>query len=178
MKAVFLSKKFILSTLLITTSYILLVTYLMNFAFTKDTLLGDYPISYKWSIMVALLEGLSTSMTHFALVLLILTALLTGINLTLVTLRLSAMRGAGKLHVMVGGSSLIAIVTSGCALCGLPILGLLGLSGSLIYLPFHGTELSVIAVVLLLITLYFMLLSYPTEQVCKIINKSHSSVRN
>jgi hypothetical protein len=125
--------------------------------------------------MTALLQGLGTSMTKFALVLLILTAVLTGINLTLVTLRLSALRSGGKLHIMVGGSSVIAIVTSGCAMCGLPILGLLGLSGSLIYLPFQGTELSVISVILLLITLYFMLMSYPTEQVCKIINPNYST---
>ena len=175
MKTIFRSRKFIIPALLITIAYILLVTYLMNFQLTKDTLLGNYPVSYKWNILVALLEGLGTSMTKFALVLLILTALLTGINLTLVTLRLLVLRGGGKLHLMVGGSSLIAIVTSGCAMCGLPVLGLLGLSGSLIYLPFQGTELSVIAVVLLLITLYFMLVSYPAEQVCKIINKKYET---
>lgn len=112
-------------------------------------------------------------MTKFSLFLLILAALLTGINLTLVTLRLRAMRGDGKLHIMVGGSSLLAIVGSGCAMCGLAVLALLGLSGSLIYLPFHGTEISVVAVILLLMTLYFLMLSYPTKQVCKIINKSY-----
>jgi hypothetical protein len=173
MKEILKSKKFIIPSVVIAIAYILLVTYLMNFRLTKDTLLGDYPLSYKWNIMVALLQGLGTSMTKVALVLLILTAILTGVNFTLVKLRLSALRKGGKLHFMVGGSSFIAIVTSGCAMCGLPILGLLGLSGSLIYLPFQGTELSVIAVILLLITLYFMLVSYPTEQVCKIINKPY-----
>lgn len=167
------SRKFIIPAVLITIGYILLVTYLMNFRLTKDTVLGDYPLSYKWSILVALLQGLGTSMTKVALVLLILMAILTGVNLTLVTLRLSALRKGGRLHFMVGGSSLIAVVTSGCAMCGLPILGLLGLSGSLVYLPFQGTELSVVAAVLLLITLYFMVVSYPTQQVCKIINKSY-----
>ena len=175
MTAIFRSKKFIIPALLITICYILLVTYLMNFQLTKDTLFGDYPMSYKWEIAIALVQGLGTSMTKFALVLLILTAILTGVNLTLVTLRLSAMRKGGRLHLMVGGSSLIAIVTTGCAMCGLPVLGLLGLSGSLMYLPFHGTELSIVSVILLLITLYFMLLSYPTAQVCKIINKPYET---
>jgi len=90
----------------------------------------------------------------------------------LVYLRLKAMRGNGKLNIMVGGSSMLAIVGSGCAACGLPILALLGLSGSLVYLPGHGTELSVIAVLLLLTTFYYMIKSYPTEQVCKLINKA------
>lgn len=172
MRDIIRSKQFIIPTLIIIVVYILLVTYLMNFAFTKDTILGNYPISYKWNILVGLLQGLATSMTTFALVLLLLTAVLTGTNLTLVALRLKAMRSDGKLHVMVGGSSVLAVLGSGCAACGLPILALLGLSGSLIYLPWHGTELSVLAVLLLLITLYFMLLSYPTAAVCKLINKT------
>lgn len=172
MVAIFRSKKFIIPVLLVTMGYILLVTYLMNFQLAKDTLIGDYPISYKWNISIALFQGLGTSMTMFSLTLLILAALLTGINLTLVALRLAAMRSGGKLHFMVGGSSLLAIVGSGCAACGLPILGLFGLTGSFLYLPFHGTEFSIAAVALLFITLYFMIATYPTAQVCKIINKT------
>lgn len=175
MKEIFSSRKFIIPALIISVVYVLLVTYMMNFQLTKDTVFGSYPISYKWNLLLALLEGLGTSMTKFSLLLLILAALLTGINLTLVYLRLKAMRSDGKLHLMVGGSSVLAIVGSGCAACGLPILALLGLSGSLIYLPWHGTELSVIAVLLLIITFYFMLLSYPTAQVCQLITKRHET---
>lgn len=171
MVVIFRSRKFIIPALLIAIGYILLVTYLMNFQLAKDTLFGGYPISYKWNITAALIQGLGTSMTTFSLTLLILAALLTGINLTLVALRISAIRNGGKLHFMAGGSSLFAIVGSGCAACGLPILGLFGLTGSFLYLPFHGTEFSIIAVALLLITLYFMIATYPTQQVCKIINK-------
>ena len=109
-------------------------------------------------------------MTRFSLVLLFLTAILTGINITLLALRLLVCAAGGKLRVMVGGSSLLAIVSSGCVACGLPVLSLLGLSGSIIYLPFQGDEISVAAVLLLCMTLYFMIASYPTEQVCKIIN--------
>ena len=173
MLEIFRSRKFIIPALFVTMSYILLVTYLMNFQFSKDTLFGDYPISYKWNIVIALVQGLGTSMTTFSLSLLIIASLLTGINLTLVVLRLSAMRSGGKLHCIVGGSSLLAIAGSGCAACGLPILGLFGLTGSFLYLPFHGTEFSIIAVMLLLTTLYFMIATYPTKQVCKIINKSY-----
>ncbi len=175
MKEILRSKTFFIPAITISIAYVLLVTYLINFQLAKDTLLGNYPISYKWQLLLALLEGLGTSMTKFSLVLLILAGLLTGINLTLIYLRLKALRSGGKLHVMVGGSSLLAIVSSGCAACGLPILALLGLSGSLIYLPYHGTELSVVAVLLLLITLYFMVITYPTDQVCKLINKSYES---
>jgi hypothetical protein len=172
MQEILRSKHFLIPAIAIAVLYILLVTYLMNWSLFKDTLLGAYSVIYKWRILTGLLQGLVTSITPFVQILLILTALLTGINLTLVYLRLKAMRGNGKLNIMVGGSSMLAIVGSGCAACGLPILALLGLSGSLVYLPGHGTELSVIAVLLLLTTFYYMIKSYPTEQVCKLINKA------
>ncbi|MBI3232049.1 MAG: hypothetical protein HYZ51_03150 [Candidatus Doudnabacteria bacterium] len=175
MKDILLSKKVLLASILIAVIYIILAVYLMNFSLVKDTIFGDFPLSYKFRLLIALLGGMRTAMTKFSLFLLVLTAVLTGINLTLLALRLSVMRGNGKLHVMVGGSSILAIVSSGCAVCGLPILALLGLSGSIIYLPFHGTEISVVAVMLLLMTLYLMIISYPTEQVCKIINKFYET---
>lgn len=171
MREILRSKYFLIPAIAIAVLYILLVTYLMNWSLVQDTMLGAYSVIYKWRILTGLLQGLTTSMTSFALLLLLLTAALTGINLTLVYLRLKAMRSSGKFHVMVGGGSLLAIVSSGCAMCGLPILALLGLSGTLIYLPWRGVEISVVAVMLLLITLYSMLRSYPTEQVCKLINK-------
>jgi len=167
MKDILLSKKVLFVSLSIAATYIVLAVYLMNFSLVKDTIFGSFPLSYKFNLLTALLGGMWTAMTKFSLFLLVLTGILTGINLTLLVLRLSVMRGSGKLHIMVGGSSLLAIVSSGCAVCGLPILALLGLSGSIIYLPFQGAEISVVAVILLLMTLYFMIVSYPTEQVCK-----------
>jgi hypothetical protein len=172
MQEIFKSKRFLIPAVAVAVLYIFLVTYLMNWSLVKDTLLGAYSVVYKWRMLTGLLQGLTTSIATFTLLLLLLTAALTGINLTLVFLRLKAMRSNGKLHVMVGGSSLLAIVGSGCAMCGLPILALLGLSGSLIYLPWRGIELSIIAVVLLLTTLFFMIRSYPSEQVCKLISKT------
>ncbi len=169
-----LSKKVLLASLSVAAAYIVLAVYLMNFSLVKDTVFGRFPLLYKFSLLTALLGGMWTAMTRFSLVTLILAGILTGINLTLLTLRLSVMRGNGKLHIMVGGSSVLAIVSSGCAVCGLPILALLGLSGSIITLPFRGAEISAAAVLLLLMTLYFMIVSYPTQQVCRIINKSYS----
>jgi hypothetical protein len=69
---------------------------------------------------------------------------------------------------MVGGSSVLGIVGSGCAACGLPVLALLGLSGSVAYLPFQGTELSIISVVMLSISLYLMVKSNSQSKVCQL----------
>ena len=167
MKNVF-TKGVIISAFIIAIVYIILVVYLMNLRFVEDTLFGNYPLHYKWTIMWALLEGLNTSMTKIALAILILTSLFTGINLTIVTVRLKSIKGNGKLHFMVGGSSIVGIVGSGCAMCGLPILVLLGLSGSLAYLPFQGQEISVVGLILLLIAFYSLVTSYSKELACNI----------
>ena len=159
MRAVF-TKNIIISSLVVAVVYLIIVTYLMNYSFVIAVISGNSPISYKGSILVALLRGLGTSMTHFSLGMLILVALLTGANLTLLVQKLKLLRSSGKLHFLVGGSSIIGIVGSGCAVCGLPVLALLGLGGSLAYLPFHGTEISVIAAMLLAGSLYLMARSY------------------
>lgn len=161
------TKKVIISSLIIGVIYTLFTVYAMNGVLVKDTLLGDFPLDYKFNIMIALLAGMWTAMTGAGLLILIATAFLTGINLTLVFKRFVRLGSGGKLHLVIGGSSLLGIVGSGCAACGLPILALLGLSGSVVYLPFRGTELSIISVILLSVSLYLMVRSNQSK-VCKV----------
>lgn len=155
MTAIF-TKKVIICSLLISAGYLILVTYLMNYRFVIDTVSGSYPIIYKWNILIALLGGLSTNMTTFSLGVLIITAILTGLNLTLLVQRLSSLKNSGKLRLMIGGSSVIGIIGSGCASCGLSLLTLIGLGGSLAFLPFRGTEISIITVVILTYSTYIL----------------------
>lgn len=161
-----ITKKVIFSSLIIAAIYTIFTVYAMNGNFVKDTLLGSFPLDYKFNLMIALLAGMWTAMTGIGLFVLLITALLTGINLTLVFQRLALLRTAGNLHLVVGGSSLLGIVGSGCAACGLPVLALIGLSGSLAYLPFRGTELSIISVILLSTSLYLMVRSRNQSKVC------------
>ena len=65
--------------------------------------------------------------------------------------------GIRNVHIVAGSGSLLGIIGSGCAACGLPIISLLGLTGSIMYLPFHGSELSVISIVLLSLSFYAMI---------------------
>lgn len=141
---------------------------MMNFELVKDTLLGNHTFEYRVNLLVALLGGMWTAMSGFGLFILVLTAFLTGINLTLLAQRISIIKNSGKLKLTVGGGSALALVGSGCASCGLPVLALLGLSGSIIYLPFRGTELSMVAVGLLAISLYFMLKSNSKKIACTV----------
>src|SRR3989344_7692930 len=160
MKELILSKKFIIPTIVIAAGYAAMTTWLMNATLLRMTVLGDYSISYKVKLLIALLGGMWTAMSGLGLTMLIIVALLTGANITLIVQRLMQLRSLGKVSFVAGGSSFLGFVSSGCAACGLPILALFGLSGSVIYLPFMGMELAFISAGLLLLSLYLMLKSY------------------
>lgn len=162
------SKNIIISTLLIAALYVIATIYLMNAGLVKDTLFGVHSFSYGWNLLLALLAGMWTAMSTLSLVLLVIVAILTGANLTLVVQRLQTIRSSGKMSFMVGGSSLLGIVGSGCASCGLPILAFLGLSGAIFYLPFQGLELSVLAIILLSISLYSLIKQNAKQAVCAV----------
>lgn len=162
------SKKIIISTAVIALFYVIATIYLMNINLVRDTVWGTYPLSYKWNLLIALMAGMWTAMSHLSLVFLVMLAVLTGANLTLTVQRLRTLRSTGRIHFAVGGSSLLGIIGSGCASCGLPILALLGLSGSAFYLPFRGLELSVIAIMLLLFSLYIIIKSNKESETCNI----------
>jgi hypothetical protein len=162
------TKKVIFSSLIIAVVYVIFTVLMMNGRLVQETIPGNFPLDYKFNLMIALLAGMWTAMTGAGLFILFITAILTGINLTLVFQRLSLLQSSGKLHIMVGGSSVLGIVGSGCAACGLPVLALLGLSGSVAYLPFQGTELSIISVVMLSISLYLMVKSNSQSKVCQL----------
>lgn len=152
-------KFFVIPTLFLAAVYLILVIYLMNLGLVRDTLFGEHTINYKLNLLVALLGGMWTAMTGVSLMILIATALLTGANMTLIVKRINTLKSAGKLHLVAGGSSLLGIVGSGCAGCGLPVLSLLGITGSLTFLPYRGTEVSIISMLLLITSLYFLLKS-------------------
>lgn len=171
MKEIILKPNFIFPSLIISILYLIATTFLMNGGLVKDTILGVYSLQYKINLLFALLQGMWTAMNGTGLLVLVLTALLTGVNLTLLWQKLRQMKSFENLHFVVGGNSILGIVGSGCAACGLPVLSLFGLSGSVIYLPFHGAELSYLAVVLLSISFFLLLRSFLEQQSCLISAK-------
>ena len=162
------SRKIIVPALMLTTLYVVTAVYLMNVGLVKDTLFGTYSFDYKTEVLGALLIGMWTAMSGLSLFLLITVAWLSGLNLVLAVERFRKIRSSGKMHLAMGGSSLLGIVGSGCASCGLPILALLGLGGAAASLPFRGVELSLIALVLLLISLYVLVKGEGSRAVCAV----------
>lgn len=161
-------KNIVLPTVAIATIYFLATTYLMNSRLAVDTLVGSYPLSYKTTLFAGLVLGMWSVMGTFGLTILLITSLLTGANLALLFQRLATISKVGNVHFVVGGSSLLGIATSGCAACGLPILSLLGLSGSLAFLPLRGLELSYISIFALLGSLYLLIKTNNVNQACEV----------
>lgn len=166
-----LPKSFLISTALIALVYLTSSIYLMNFTLVKNTIIGNYDLAYKLKLLLALLEGMWTAMTRIGLFLLIITSILTGVNITLIGIRIMKMQTLKNVHYIAGGGSLLGVIGSGCAACGLPLISVLGLSGSIVYLPFHGVELSYLSILLLSVSLYFMLKAH------KNINKGKQCAR-
>lgn len=171
------SKKVMIPTFLIAVLYVVATIYLMNADLVKDTIFGSHTLSYKWNLLTALLAGMWTVMSRLSLFLIIVVAVLTGANLTLAIQRLQTIRASGKMRLVVGGSSLLGVIGSSCASCGLPILAFLGLSGAIFYLPFQGLELSVLSILLLSLSLYILLRQRTKQLVCEValLNQYHEN---
>lgn len=151
------SKKNLVCIFGITILYLIVATYLMNLSLLASTIGGNFPLEYKLKISVILLQGMWTSMTPLSIVTLTLTGLLTGINIVFLVIKIKSFGNLRNTHIVVGGSSLLGIVGSGCVSCGLPVIFLLGLSGSVMYLPFQGKELSILALFLLAFSLVILI---------------------
>lgn len=155
--------KFLLIVLPVSFLYILLNVYISNSQVLNQAFLGDYSIFYRTSLVFALIQGLTTALSATSLVFLVFISVLTGLNFALLIKKVN--RGSG-VHLMFGGS-MLGTLGSGCASCGLPLLGVLGMSGSVVYLPFKGLEFSLLAVGLLVVSFYILLKNSRKECVIK-----------
>lgn len=155
--------KFIFSSAFIATTYMFAISMLMNISLVKDTFSGSYSFTYRLNIVIGLIQGMWTSMSGTGLFLLIATAILTGLNISILSERIKTLKSQGNLKFVVGGSSILGVISSGCAACGLPILAILGLGGSLAFLPLRGMELSYISILVLSYSLYLLLKPNPTN---------------
>ncbi len=163
-----ITKKILLSSLIIALLYLLFIVFVMNSSLLGTTLFGNFPLTFKLKLFLALLQGLTTTMTTTNLIFLVINACLTGITISLTFRKIFFLRQMGNIHVVTGGSAILGIVSGGCVSCGLPLLSLLGLSGSLLYLPFKGAELPLISILLLSLSLFFLLRSQKKEDSCEI----------
>lgn len=122
-------------------------------------LFGNVPVTARLRILAEMYPGLGTAYTPEQTLLLVTTAALVGVNLTLVTYhllehRVSLRGGSGGV-----GGVVLGTLGAGCASCGsallVGILSLFGASGVLAALPLDGLEFTLFALVLLVLSIYW-----------------------
>ncbi len=96
------------------------------------------------------------------------TALLVGINLVLIISLTQQTKNSGGMRVSLGGTSIVALVSSGCPSCGITALSLLGPSSSFVGIFLHSLVIQVAVVVILVISVLHSLKLLRTGQACKI----------
>jgi len=166
------NKKLILIALPIAIFYALLTLYIFNFRLLMQTWFGAYSLGYKISLMGVLLEGFKTLFSPLDLILLTLTSLLVGVNTMIAFSTIQRIKKQGNLALSVGGVSIIGLATAGCSTCGLTLFSVFGISSALSFLPFHGIELHLLTVILLLFSLSYMLKQLHEEIYCKLPRRS------
>lgn len=150
-----------------------------NVALVRDTVLGGaLPLDARLTILVEQYPFVGTSYGPLAGLLLVLVALLTGVNVAVAAYHvrehgISLGRGDGD-ALDTGGSGgsggaggagsaigvLLGALGAGCAACGsavlIGLLSLVGGSGLLLWLPFEGVEFTLLALVPLGLSLYWL----------------------
>lgn len=147
--------------------YFAVAIYLLNFSLVQHTIIDTSPLQYKATLLTVLLEGSWSVLSHTDFFLLLTTSMLVGINIALAVAVIKRIQGMGNLRFALGGGTMVGVVSTGCASCGFSAFSLFGASGAVSLLPYHGAELYLLAIVLLLFTMYYNIQKLQKPLVCK-----------
>jgi hypothetical protein len=162
------SIKLLIGTCIIALLYLGLSVLLLNTQLFQSLLIQHVSFLEITSLFFSLFGGLWTSLSLADFLLTITSALFVGLNFMLVIRTLSVVEQKGKMHLSIGGATLISLVATGCASCGLSLLSVLGLSATLSFLPFHGLILHAGALIFLLLSTLYMLRQLHNGIYCKV----------
>ncbi|HEX8965533.1 MAG TPA: hypothetical protein VF820_03830 [Patescibacteria group bacterium] len=163
-----LTLRSLVSVICIALLYILLSGILLNTKLISNIFAADFALIYKVKFLYFLLTQFWQTLVPFDQILLFLNALLTGLNILLIFKTISSLKHKGKVRLSVGGATIVTLITSGCASCGVSVISILGISSTLSFLPFHGMELHILATILLIVSLIYMMRQLYIGRYCKI----------
>lgn len=161
----------VFTTLVVSVGFVLFALWFpmrnfLWFMFTKS----NFETSAKLRILISSLQGIETNYTMFTRVLLILSAIFTGLVVGALLLYLRRRVGLERST----GTSVLGIVVSvigiGCASCGSIILTSLFGIGALSFtaiLPLNGVEFSILGILLLLYSFFSIANKYSNPLACK-----------
>ena len=132
-----------------------LLFYLLNVIISDFSglraIAGNYSFFISMKLVFYYFVGFLSTLDLYSAFFIVLIALLFGSYISLFTFKVVQIRKSrdeGSFVCTLG--VLLGFIATGCAACGVGIASVLGLGGFLIFLPFNGMEIYVIAVILLL----------------------------
>lgn len=161
------SAKFLSTALVTSLLYFLLAGLGMNWGLLRGVWFGSYPMTFKLNLSWALIQGLFSTVDPVHVGVMILIAILTGMNLGLLVVNWSQRGGMRSLFGS-GLGSFLGVATAGCMHCGLPIISVLGLVGSLSFIPFSGDFVSIVSIGLLITAFSYSVIQLRRPVVCNI----------
>jgi hypothetical protein len=110
--------------------------------------------NFSFLLLYNLVVGFIHTVPMSSFIFLIIIAILGGISLTY---SVYLLRRQIKSNAYASSSSIIAsILAPACPSCALGLFGILGLGGFLAALPFKGLELGILAIIVLIISIYYL----------------------
>ncbi len=135
--------------------------YVLNVAFHNSSFITR---DFSFSLFLKMIIGFINTIPLLSFIFLIIIAILGGISLTY---SIFLLKRQIKQNAYASSSSIIAsVLAPACPSCALGLLSILGLSGFLAALPFKGLELGIFAIIILIISIYY-LSNKITAKVCE-----------
>ncbi len=143
-------KRYFLISLIVTFSFLSVSILSKNFKLIVELFPKVGPQEYFNLIFGLYWEGLTGNIIH-ATVILVLISILIGITFSLMVFKIRS-RGKLKGNISKSGTlgAVIGVALPTCVPCGLGLLSVLGLGSAVAFLPFQGTELGILSIILLL----------------------------
>jgi len=137
-------------------------------------------LSLKVRLLLSLLGAVTTSFDALALFNAVTIPLLFGVDISLIVFflrRRMAQLPRGEMAASVGGAA-SGLIVAGCAACGpfllVTLLSLFGATGALALLPWHGGELGLLGVALLLLAIYLIARRIVAPTVCELPRRDNA----
>ncbi len=146
-------KRTLLVTLGVASAYLIMQVFVLNNSLVINTLTHKFPITYKFSVLSQLIIGYFQMFNLGHIILLLVTALLIGLNISLIFLVGKKIAISGKTKLSMGGTGLLSLASVGCPSCSLSVFALFGSGGGFLGLLFSSIWMQGFVVLALLISI-------------------------
>lgn len=177
-KKVFSSWRYLLSLVLIAISFFVINVIIKNFSTIKSFYISSGFFGTLKFILI-LTIGFRVTTTTGSFISLIVISILLGMLFSLIFYKIVVIKTAGKIGLLGTIGIFLGVAAPGCAACGVGLLALFGIGAATLYsLPLKGLEISILAIVILVFSVYKISGDLHKGNVCEVnVNNSERRYR-